>query len=44
MFMDDDDGGQDFTTDIELTKVRDVDLISIECHRYRSYKQMIIFY
>ena len=29
MFMDDDDGGQDFTADIELTKVRDADLIAL---------------
>ena len=29
MFMDDDDGGQDFTADVELSKVRDADLIAL---------------
>ena len=29
MFMDDADGGQDFTADVELSKVRDTDLIAL---------------
>ena len=32
MFMDDDDGGQDFTVDIELTKVRDTDLLQLNIY------------